>query len=109
MSIAAQDIEFARELFDNIPNLSTRKMFGGLGIYSQDAIFALMRSDGQLLLKARGDFASKLADLGAEQWRYTKKNGMQSAMPYWTLPEAALDDPDLACTLACEALAALEG
>jgi len=28
-------------------------------------------------------------------------------MPYWRLPHAALDDPDLACDLAREALRAL--
>ncbi len=108
MSLAAADIAFATELFSDIPHLSTRKMFGGLGIYSGDRIFALMRSDAQLLLKATpGPFADKLADLGCEIWSYTRKNGTASTMPYWTLPDAALDDPSLAVSLAHEALDAL--
>jgi len=34
MSLADADIAFAKELFSDIPDLSTRKMFGGLGLYS---------------------------------------------------------------------------
>ena len=109
MSIAAQDIEFARELFSDIPDLSTRKMFGGLGIYSDNVIFALMLSDGQIMLKARDEFAAWLAEMGAAHWTYARKNGAEAAMPYWSLPDAALDDPEMAMDLAREALAAIAG
>jgi DNA transformation protein len=105
MSLGAADIAFAKELFSEIPDLSTRKMFGGLGIYSEGNIFALMRSDAALLIKAKaGDFADKLADMGCTQWTTTRKSGAHSAMPYWTLPDNMLDDPDAASALAFEAL-----
>ena len=108
MSLSEADIAFAKELFSALPNQTTRKMFGGLGIYSDGDIFALMMSDSRLMLKATGGpFAEKLADVGAEKWTYTRKDGNPSSMPYWTLPEAALDDPELATALANEALAAL--
>lgn len=108
MSLGAEDIAFVRDLFSDIPDLSTRKMFGGLGIYSAGVIFSVMRSDGQVLLKAqKGPFADHMASLGAEVWAYTRKNGTQSAMPYLTLPESALDDPEEAHNLAHQALAAL--
>lgn len=108
MSLSAAEIAFATELFSDIPDLSTRKMFGGLGIYSDGVIFALMKSDSQLMLKAQdADFTARLAEFGAEKWAYTRKNGAQASMPYWTLPDAALDDPDMAVTLAREALALL--
>jgi DNA transformation protein len=83
-------------------------MFGGLGIYSEGAIFALMRSDAALLIKAKdGPFAERLAALGCRKWTTTRKNGSMSAMPYWSMPDAALDDPEDACALARDALAAL--
>jgi DNA transformation protein len=108
MSLAAADIAFATDLFSDIPNLTTRKMFGGLGIYADGVIFALMRSDGQLLLKAQdAAFTAKLATAGSTQWTYTRKNGAASSMPYWTLPDAALDDPAAATKLSREALALL--
>ncbi len=106
MSLSAADINFATELFNNIPDLTTRKMFGGLGIYSDGVIFALMKSDTQMLLKAQDpEFEAKLTAMGSEKWTYPRKNGGISSMPYWTLPDSALDDPDLANVLAREALA----
>ena len=105
MSLSDADIAWAQELFNDIPDLGTRKMFGGLGIYSDGVIFALMKSEGLMMIKAQDSaFESKLADMGAEKWTYTRKNGTQSAMPYWSLPEAALDDPELAHALARQAL-----
>lgn len=107
MSLGAADIAFARDLFADIPDLTTRRMFGGLGIYAADTIFALMLSDGRLLLKAKDAFAARLAHDGSEQWVYRRKDGATGAMPYWTLPDAALDDPELAVDLALDALKAL--
>ena len=108
MSLGAEDISFARELFAALPGLTTRRMFGGLGIYSEGVIFALMRSDGTLLIKAQdGPFADRLAALGCEKWLYTRKDGAASSMPYWTMPEAAVDDPEAAADLGRDALAAL--
>lgn len=108
MSLGPADIAFATELFQAIPNVTTRRMFGGLGIYSDGVIFALMRSDAQVLIKAQdGPFADELAEMGCEKWTYTRKNGKDSSMPYWTLPESALDDPDVAGDLARRSLAAL--
>jgi len=108
MGLSDADMAFAKELLADIPDLSTRKMFGGMGLYSGPTIFALMMSDARLMLKAeKGPFANRMQDLGAEQWTYTRKSGAQSAMPYWTMPDAYLDDPEAACDLACDALDAL--
>ena len=105
MSLGEADIAFAKELFSDLPNITTRKMFGGLSIYSDGVIFALIKSDAQIMLKSQdATFDAKLADMGAEKWNYTRKDGAQSSMPYWSLPDAALDDPDLALSLAREAL-----
>lgn len=83
-------------------------MFGGLGLYSGTIIFAVMRSDGAILLKATGGaFADKLSERGAEKWTTTRKNGTVSSMPYWMLPADLLEDPDTIRALAAEAVKAL--
>ncbi|MCX7565233.1 TfoX/Sxy family protein [Sulfitobacter sp. F26169L] len=108
MSLGEADMAFARELFADIPDLNTRRMFGGMGLYSGQTIFAVMLSDGRLMLKApKGPFADHIAALGSTEWTYSRKNGKPSAMPYRTLPDAYLDDPAEACALARQALAAL--
>ena len=108
MSVSAADIAFATELFADLPDLTTRKMFGGLGIYSEAVIFALLMSDNRFMIKAKdGPFADRLAEMGSEKWTYTRKDGAASSMLYWTMPDAALDDPETACDLARDAITAL--
>jgi len=67
-------------------------------------IFALLRSDGSLWLKGAGAFAARITAEGWERWTHARAGRRPTAMPYWRLPDAALDDPDHACDLAREAL-----
>ena len=82
-------------------------MMGGLCLYRDDTIFVIVMADGSIWLKGAGDAATRMADEGWERWTYTRKDGKQTSMPYWRLPDAALDDPALACSLARDALSAL--
>lgn len=108
MSLSAADIAHATDLFSDLPDLTTRRMFGGLGIYCGGQIFAIMRSDGVILLKASpGPFADELADLGARPWTHTRKDGAQSTMPYFEVPEEIVEDRQQLIALSQSALAAL--
>lgn len=98
MALADADIAFATDLFSDLGHVTTRKMFGGMCLYLDGEVFALMSSDCQLYLKAKGDVATELADDGATQFHN---------MPYWSIPDAALDDPGKACTLARRTIASL--
>ncbi|SFR53961.1 TfoX/Sxy family protein [Litoreibacter janthinus] len=104
MSVSEADIAFARELFAPLPAISTRKMMGGLCLYSEGTIFALLYSDGQIYLKAKGDFVAEIEGLGGTRWTYTRKDGKVTGMPYWSLPDQFLDDPSEASALAARAL-----
>ncbi|MBM1219333.1 TfoX/Sxy family protein [Ponticoccus sp. SC2-23] len=102
MSVTDADIAYATELFSGVGPLTTRKMMGGLSIYCEGQIFAILSSEARIYLKATGDFAEALAAEGAEIFEMGGRS-----MGYWTLPDAALDDPDLATDWARRALAAL--
>lgn len=104
MSVSDADIAFALELFAPLGGLHSRKMMGGLMIYQDGQVFSLVTSDGTIFLKAKGGYADQLADEGAQKFEWQNKDGKVSTMGYWTLPEAALDDPDLACDWARKAL-----
>lgn len=106
MSISDEEIEFVKDLFADVGKITTRKMFGGLAIYSDGTIFGLVIDEGRITIKAKDDLAKALADDGSTQFTYDGKNGKAAGMPYWTLPEAALDDPELACDWAKKSLAA---
>jgi DNA transformation protein len=104
MGVAQGDIDRAVELFSGLGDITTRKMMGGLCLYQDGTIFAILDSGGRVYLKGKGDFASDLEAAGCVQWTETMKSGKVSHMPYWTLPEDALDDPDTACDWARRAL-----
>ena len=112
MSVSDADIAFALELFEGLTDdfgpLTTRKMMGGLCLYADGTIFAILHPDGTLLLKGAGAFKQVLIDDGWAPWQYLRKDGTPTNMPYWALPDALLDNPDEACAWARRALAALE-
>lgn len=107
MALSEEEIAHALELFEGVGPLTTRKMFGGLGIYSEGTIFAVMMSDGTIRLKGVGDMIARFEALGMEKWTYQRPGQKASSMPYWNLPDEALDDPETASALAREALSHL--
>jgi len=98
MSVSDADIAFALELFAPLGALSQRKMFGGLSLYCAGDIFCIVSSDGQIFLKAQGDAAEALKDEGSTQFHN---------MPYWSLPDDLLDDPEAASNRAELCIASL--
>ena len=83
-----------RDMFAGLGPVAIKRMFGGRGIYHSNLIIAL-EVDGEVLLKADGVSAPDFAEAGASQWHYEgKKAGRPVAMPYWTIPDEALDDSD---------------
>ncbi|MCT8996925.1 TfoX/Sxy family protein [Chelativorans intermedius] len=89
------DDDHIRELFASLGSITIRRMFGGKGIYCEGRIFAL-EVDGEILLKADALSAPDFAAAGSRQWVYTGHTGRKpTAMPYWSIPDEAVDDPDV--------------
>ena len=87
--------ETLRELFAGLGAISIRRMFGGKGIYHQGLIIALVVGD-ELLLKADAHSTPAFIEAGSRQWAYdSKKSGKPVAMPYWSVPDDAFDDPEI--------------
>ncbi|MHA7886477.1 TfoX/Sxy family protein [Roseicyclus sp.] len=108
MSVSTEEIEAARDLFAGLGEITTRKMMGGLCLYHEGTIFAIMMGDGGLFLKGAGPVVAELEAAGCTQWSYQREGrDTPTKMPYWTLPDAALDDPEIACDWARRALAHL--
>lgn len=97
----AFDPEFLGDLFASVGPITTRKLFGGLGIYAEGKIIAVVLSTGALFVKGDAQSAVDYEHLGMERWTYTnKKTGKHTAMPYWQVPDSALDEPDEMAELA---------
>ncbi len=107
MSLSDAQITFAKDLFDGVGPLTHRKMMGGLCLYSDGIIFALIHSDGKIYLKAQGGFIKEIEALGGERWTYQRDGKKPVGMPYWTLPDRFHDSPEDASDLARVALSYL--
>ncbi len=82
------------DMFYSLGPVTIKRMFGGKGIYHQGQILAL-EVDGEILLKADAQSAAAFEAAGARRWAYGSKNRAKPvAMPYWSIPENAFEDPD---------------
>jgi DNA transformation protein len=88
------DDDHIRDVFSGLGPVSIRKMFGGKGVYHQGLIVGVLLSTGELLLKADATSAPDFAAAGATQWAYEARSGKAAHMPYWSIPDSAMDDPD---------------
>jgi DNA transformation protein len=85
-----EDVE---EMFAGLGPVTIRRMFGGKGVYHQGLIVAV-EIGGVLWLKTDAVTAAAFEAAGAEPWGYARPGGKSVQWPYWTIPDAALDDPD---------------
>lgn len=82
------------ERLQAIGRVTIRRMFGGKGIYSEGCIVALVVR-GELLLKADEETMPLFEAAGSTRWSYARAGKAPVAMPYFTVPDEALDDPDI--------------
>jgi DNA transformation protein and related proteins len=102
----SNDTEFWKDIFSFFGEVTFKKMFGGLSLYHQNIIFAIVTHD-TLWLKGDVQIHENLMSEGAKQWVYIHKNTLKTTnMPYYSVPESALDDPDEMAQLAKRAFAA---
>ncbi|MCO5065858.1 MAG: TfoX/Sxy family protein [Rhizobiaceae bacterium] len=87
------DDDDLRDMFAGLGPIQIRRMFGGKGIYHNGLITALV-VQGEVLLKADEISAPEFAAAGARQWTYQSRKGKAAAMPYWSIPDSAIDDPE---------------
>ena len=99
------DTESILELFAAFGPVGVRRMFGGLGIYSDGTMFALA-ADGAIYLKADDATTAAFRREGAGPFTYAAKGGKRVVMSYWRLPDRLYDDPDELAVWARDALAA---
>lgn len=93
MAYEASFGEWVQEHFAGLGPMTIKRMFGGAAAYSNGLIFALL-DDGVVWMKADEQNEPALREAGARQFTYPMKDGQMMSMAYWSLPEAAVDDPD---------------
>jgi DNA transformation protein len=81
-----------RELLEPLGALTTRPMFGCLGLYNDGLFFGLV-ADDVLYLKADAQTQDAFTAAGCAPFVYDGADG-RVATSYWNVPAAALDSSD---------------
>ena len=83
------------DCLSHIHGITSKRMFGGYGIYQNYVIFALITSETELYFKVDEALKEKFKSHGSHPFIYTgHKNRKPTEMPYWLLPEAILEDKE---------------
>ena len=90
MAVSSDYLDFVLEQLAPVGPLTSRRMFGGVGLYAQGLFFALV-DDDTLYLKGDAALGADFEAAGSTQLASLRTG----PMGYWTAPAEALDDPEL--------------
>ena len=85
-------VSYLPELFQGFGPVSTRRMFGGHGVFHDGVMIGLV-ADDTLYLKVDAHTVDRFEALGLAQFQYDK-GSKTVGMSYYMAPEEAMDDPD---------------
>ena len=90
---------FVKELFAPMGEIQIKRMFGGAGGF-RDGLMFLLLTDDVIHIKADAELKQELIAEGSGPFVWIPSSGPRAGeqidLGYWRLPEAALDEPDLA-------------
>ena len=81
------------EVFREIQNVTSRKMFGGFGIYQNGLFFALI-DDSELYFKVDEENRKDFEAQGSKPFVCKGHNGREVTMSYWLLPADVMEDTE---------------
>lgn len=106
MPLSPNFMTYALDLLAGFGGIEAKSMFGGAGLYCDGVMFGIL-DDDVIYLRVDDALQAELEEHGSAPWSYSVKgDGAVRKMGYWSLPEAAADDPDEAVMLARRAYAA---
>lgn len=80
------------DLLYDIPELKSKGMFGGWGLYAGDVFFAII-TEGELYVKGDPELIALYQSLGSHPFTYDVK-GRAHTLSYWLVPEEVFEDRD---------------
>ena len=102
MSVSDDYLQYILERLQCVGNVTSKRMFGGVGIYSANIFFALI-DDNTLYFKVDNANRNDYEDVGMQPFRpYGEKS---YAMAYYTVPEEVLENDQSLTVWAKKAIA----
>ena len=93
MPVTPEYRDFVEDLVEPLGHVTTRRMFGGLGVFYRGLMFALIVND-VLHFKVDDENRPDFEIQGMEPFSYIRKGKKRGLNSYWTVPVDVLDDED---------------
>jgi DNA transformation protein len=104
MPVSSDYLNYVLEQLAGLPGVSARRMFGGVGLYSEELFFGLIDND-VVYLRVNDDNRADYTARGMSQFRpYADRP--QLSMTYYEVPAEVLEDPTQLVTWAQRSVAA---
>ena len=87
------DGEFLEELFAPVGRIQLKRMFGGLGAFSDGLMFAIVIAE-IIYLKADAETWAAFEAESCTPFVCPRKDGRAVSLSYWRMPERLIDEPD---------------
>lgn len=87
------DLDYLAELFEPVGNVRIRRMFGGQGLFRDGLMFGLVAGEA-IYLKVDDTTRPAFEGEGCGPFVYGSKNGRETSLGYYRLPERLLDEPE---------------
>lgn len=91
MSAKSDFAAYCAQLLAPLGEARTKRMFGGWGLYVDDAFVAIIEKE-VLYLKADDETRPQFEAAGGRRFEYTRQGQPQGA-GFWTVPPGAMDSP----------------
>lgn len=82
------------DVLANVSGVTSKRMFGGYGLYKDGVIFAIITKESKLYFKVGDSNQKYFEELGSKPFVYEFKQGKKGQMPYWELPQEIMEDSD---------------
>jgi DNA transformation protein len=90
LRVSAEFRDFVLDQLARVPNLRSKRMFGGVGLYSGERFFGLVAAD-ELFFKVDDSNRAAYEAAGSEPFKPVLDRPV--SMSYWRVPLEVLEDP----------------
>lgn len=81
------------DLMGEVPDITSRAMFGGWALYKNGIIFGIIVA-GELYFKVDDSNRVEFEQMESRPFVYSKSNGKPITMSYWLVPEEIMQDKE---------------
>jgi DNA transformation protein len=92
MAVTTHFVDYVLEQLHELGDVAAKRMFGGVGLYSQQRFFALIDND-VLYFKVDESNRAQFLARGCTPLRYIGKTG-ETTMSYFTVPADVMEDAE---------------